>query len=192
MWLPGDWGSTDAVPARTRKALLTVHVSCSVGWLGAVLVFLVLAVIGLVSTDPQQVRAVYLSLDLTVWYVIVPLCFAALITGVLQSWGTTWGFLRHYWVLIKLLLTVAATVALLVHTRPVEFLAGEAARMDLAGGDLVQARVQLIAAAAAAVLVLLAATVLSIFKPRGLTRYGLRRLERQQHQNQTPAGAPAP
>jgi hypothetical protein len=182
-------------PARTRKALLTVHVSCSVGWLGAVLVFLVLAVLGLMRTDPVQVRAVYVSLDLIVWYVIVPLCLAALITGVVQSLGTTWGLLRHYWLLIKLLLTVSATVALLVHTRPVGFLAGEAAGMDLAGGDLGQARVQLIAAAAAAVLVLLAATVLSIYKPRGLTRYGLRRLERQQRQDRSPAtptGAPAP
>lgn len=182
-------------PARTRKALLTVHVSCSVGWLGAVLVFMVLAVLGLMSTDPVQVRAVYVSLDLIVWFVIVPLCLAALITGVVQSLGTTWGLIRHHWVLIKLLLTVPATVALLVHTRPVGFLASEAAGMDLAGGDLGQARVQLIAAAAAAVLVLLAATVLSIYKPRGLTRYGLRRLERRQRQDRspvTPTGAPAP
>lgn len=182
-------------PARTRKALLTVHVTCSVGWLGAVLLFLVLAVVGLVSADLLQVRAVYVSLDLIVWFVIVPLCLAALISGVVQSLGTTWGLLRHYWVLIKLLLTVPATVALLIHTRPVGFLADEAARMDLAGGDLAQARVQLIAAAAAAVLVLLAATVLSIYKPRGLTRHGLRRLERQQHQDRspvTPTGAPPP
>jgi len=180
-------------PSRTRKALLTVHVSCSVGWLGAVLVFLVLAVVGLMSADPVQVRAVYVSLDLIVWYVIVPLCLAALITGVVQSLGTTWGLLRHYWVLIKLLLTVPATVALLIHTRPVEFLADKAAGMELAGGNLEQARVQLIAAAAAAVLVLLAATVLSVYKPRGLTRYGLRRLERQQRQDRssiTPTGAP--
>lgn len=183
------------LPARARKALLTVHVSCSVGWLGAVLVFLVLAVVGLVSTDPVQVRAVYVSLDLTVWLVIVPLCLAALITGVVQSLGTTWGLLRHYWVLTKLLLTVPATVALLIHTRPVGFLAVEAAGMDLAGGDLVQARVQLIVAAAAAALVLLAATVLSIYKPRGVTRYGLRRLERQQPQDRsaaTPTGAATP
>jgi hypothetical protein len=122
-------------PARTRRALLTVHVSCSVGWLGAVLVFLVLAVVGLVSADPLQVRAVYVSLDLIVWFVIVPLCLAALISGVVQSLASMWGLLRHYWVLIKLLLTVPATVALLIHTRPVGFLADEAARMDLAGQD---------------------------------------------------------
>lgn len=175
-------------PARTRKALLTVHVSCSVGWLGAVLVFLALAVVGLVSTDPLQARAVYLSLDLTIWYVIVPLSVAAVITGVVQSWGTTWGLRQHYWVLFKLLLTVSATVALLIHTRPVGLLAGHAAGMDLTGDVLVPARVQLIVAAAAAVLVLLAATVLSVFKPRGLTRHGLRRLG----QHQRPVRSPAP
>ncbi len=174
-------------PARTRKALLTVHVSCSVGWLGAVLVFLALAVVGLVSTDPLQVRAVYLSLDLTIWYVIVPLSLAAVITGVVQSWGTTWGLWQHYWVLFKLLLTVAATVALLIHTRPVGFLAA-AAGMDLTGDGLVPARGQLGVAAAAAVRVLRAAAVLSVFKPRGLTRHGLRRLG----QHQRPVRSPAP
>ena len=170
-------------PTRTRKALLTVHVSCSVGWLGAVLGFLVLAVIGLVSTDAMQLRAVYWSLDVTLWYVIVPLCFAALLTGVVQSLGTTWGLLRHYWVLIKLVLTAAATVALLVHTGPVGMLADAAVTTDL--GDLVQARVQVVVAAGAAVVVLLVTTVLSIFKPRGLTRYGLRRL--QQGTDRAPA-----
>lgn len=34
-----------------RKATLTVHVLCSVGWLGAVATFLVLAITGLASTD---------------------------------------------------------------------------------------------------------------------------------------------
>lgn len=93
--------------------------------------------------------------------------------------------LRHYWVLIKFLLTSAANIALLVHIRPVGILAHAAATTDL-GGDLVQARVQVVVAAGAAVVVLLVATVLSIFKPRGLTRYGLRRL--QQGTDRAPAG----
>lgn len=181
--------------AQARKAMLTSHVSCSVGWLGSVVVFLALAVAGLVSADPGQVRAAYMSLDLTVWYVIVPLSIATLITGILQSLATQWGLFRHYWVPMKLFLTVPATTVLLIHTRPVGFLANEAAVVDLTGGDLVPARVQLIVAAGVAVLVLLVATVLSIYKPRGVTRYELRRLRQQQGADRATVratGAPQP
>jgi len=114
-----------------------------------------------------------------------------LFTGVVQSLGTTWGLLRHYWVLIKLVLTVVSTVVLLIHTRPVGLMAHESAAMNLGGGDLVQARVQLIVAGAAAVVVLLLATVLSIYKPRGVTRYGLRRLAHPQYPARLPTSTGA-
>lgn len=42
---------------RLRKLMLTAHVTCSVGSLGSVAVFLALAVAGLTSQDAQMVRA---------------------------------------------------------------------------------------------------------------------------------------
>jgi hypothetical protein len=45
---------------RLRRFALTAHVVSSVGWLGAVVVFLALAVIGLTSGQPQTVRGTYL------------------------------------------------------------------------------------------------------------------------------------
>jgi uncharacterized membrane protein YuzA (DUF378 family) len=98
-----------------RKFMLTAHITFSVGWLGAVAVFLVLAVTGLCSHNALLVRAAYLAMGLSGWFVIVPSSFAALLTGVVQAVGTPWGLFRHYWVLVKLLLTLAATVLLLVH-----------------------------------------------------------------------------
>ena len=50
---------------RLRKFALTAHVTCSVGWLGAVAGFLALAVAGLTSQDAQMVRAAYLAMELT-------------------------------------------------------------------------------------------------------------------------------
>ena len=79
-----------AIPPRLRKFALTAHVTSSVGWLGAVAGFLALAVAGLISRDAQTVRAVYLVMDLTAWYVIVPLCFASVLTGLVSSLSTTW------------------------------------------------------------------------------------------------------
>ncbi|OEJ29135.1 hypothetical protein AS594_01040 [Streptomyces agglomeratus] len=164
---------------RLRKLTLTAHVTASVGWLGSVAAFLALAVAGLTSSEPQMVRGAYLAMDVIGWYVIVPFSVASLLTGLVQSFGTVWGLLRHYWVIAKLLITVGATVLLLVHMQPVGHLADAAARAALAGGELQGMRIQLIADAAAALLVLLTAAALSVFKPRGLTRYGRRRQREQ-------------
>jgi hypothetical protein len=81
---------------RPRKFALTAHVACSVGWLGADVGFLALAVAGLTSQDAQLVRAAYLAMELTTWFVIVPLAFASLLTGLVQALGTKWGLFRHY------------------------------------------------------------------------------------------------
>jgi len=158
-----------------RKFALTAHVTSSVGWLGAVAAFLALAVAGLTSQDPQVVRAAYLAMELTAWFVIVPLSLASLVTGLVQSLGTTWGLFRHYWVLIKLVMTILATLALLVHMRPISYMALVAATTTIARADHRGVRVQLVATAGAALLVLLVATTLGVFKPRGITPYGRRK-----------------
>ena len=58
-----------------RKFALTAHVTSSIGWFGAVAAFLALAIAGLTSQDAQIVRAAYLAMELTTWFVIVPLAF---------------------------------------------------------------------------------------------------------------------
>jgi hypothetical protein len=155
-----------------RKLALTAHVTSSVGWLGAVATFLALAVAGLTSRDAQVVRAAYLAMELTAWCVIVPLSFASPLTGIVQSLGTTWGLFRHYWVLIKFLMTIPCTLILLLHMQPIGLLARAAAETTLSSGDLTRLRIQLVADAGAALIVLLVATTLSVYKPQGMTRYG--------------------
>jgi hypothetical protein len=158
-----------------RKFALTAHVTSSVGWLGAVASFLVLAVAGLTSQDAQLVRATYLTMDLIGWFILVPLSLASLLTGLIQALGTTWGVFRHWWVVIKLVLTILATIVLLVHMQPIGHLADVVAQATLARGELHGLRIQLVADAGAALVVLLVATTLSVYKPRGLTRYGWRK-----------------
>lgn len=154
-------------PAPVRKLMLTAHITFSVGWLGAVAVFLALAITGLTSHDAPLVRAAYLAMGLSGWFVIVPSSFAALLTGVVQAVGTPWGLFKHYWVVVKLLLTVAATVLLLVHMQPISYLAEVAAKADLSSTELRGMRLRLIADAVAAFVVLLAATTISVYKPWG-------------------------
>ena len=163
---------------RLRKLALTAHVVSSVGWLGAVVAFLALAVAGLTSQDAQMVRAAYLSMELTTWFIIVPLSLASILTGLVSSLGTTWGLFRHYWVLAKLLLTIVSTIILLLHTKPIGYIAGVAAETSLSSTDLGKLRLQLVADAGAALLVLLVNATLGVYKPRGMTRYGRRKQRR--------------
>ena len=164
---------------RFRKFALTAHVVSSVGWLGAVASFLALAVVGLTSGDAQTVRGAYLVMEPAAWFVLVPLAFASLLTGLVQSLGTAWGLFRHYWVLFKLVINVVATVVLLMYMETLSFMAGVAAdsRADL---DAVR-NVSPVLHGALALLLLVVATTLAVYKPRGLTRYG----RRKQHEQRT-------
>jgi hypothetical protein len=162
------------LPPAGRRAALTAHVASSLGWFGAVVVFLVLAVAGLRSRDQQTVQAAYLAMDLSIRFAIVPLAFACLLTGLISSLGTPWGLVRHYRVLVKFALIVVATVVLLLQLAPVGYLARTAGGTGVASGHLTEARLSLIVHATGGLLVLLGATVLAVYKPRGVTRYGRR------------------
>ena len=159
---------------RLRKLALTVHVIASVGWLGSVAAFLALAVAGLRSHDIQTVRAAYLAMKLTTWFVIVPVAFVSLLSGVVSSLGTRWGLLRYYWVLVKLLITGFSVVVLMVHTQPIDLLATVAAEKTVLGGDLQSSQLMMVVASGLAVLALVVMTALSVYKPQGMTWYGAR------------------
>jgi hypothetical protein len=164
---------------RLRKLMLTAHVTSSVGWLGAITVSFALGVAGLTSQNAQTVRGAYLTLELTGWFVLVPLSLASLLTGLVQSLGTTWGLFRHYWVLFKLLINLVASVVLLLYMQTLSYLAAIAAETTSSSGDLGELRnPSPVLHAGGALLLLLVATTLAVYKPRGMTRYG----QRKQHE----------
>jgi hypothetical protein len=156
-----------------RKFALTTHVTSSVGWIGAVVVFLALASVGLTSQDSQTVRGVYLVMEHAAWLTLVPFAFATLVTGIVVSLTTTWGVLRHYWVVFKLLITAFATVVLLIYMETFRQMAVTAANPAV---DLNAVRnPSPLVHAVLALLILFAATVLAIYKPQGVTPYGRRK-----------------
>ena len=160
-----------------RKLVLTTHVACSVGWLGAVGSVLAIAIFGLTSQNAQTVRGAYLMMEPTGRFVLVPLAFASLLTGVVQSLGSRWGLFRHYWVLFKLLINVLATVILLMYMETFRFMASTATDPT---ADLSSVRnLSPVIHASAALLLLVVATTLSVYKPQGMTRYGQRRQRAQ-------------
>jgi hypothetical protein len=153
-----------------RKVALTAHITSTLGWLGAIFGFLALAVAALRSTDVQLVRSTYLAMELLGWYVLVPLCIASLLTGLIISLGTAWGVFRHYCVVIKFVITVVSSVILLMYTQTLEQL-GELARDPALSIEALRNGSPVLHASAA-IVALLVNTVLSVYKPRGLTAYG--------------------
>jgi hypothetical protein len=156
-----------------RKFALALHVTTSVGLLGAIAAFLALAVAGVSARDAALVRGAYFAMQLVARTVIVPLALAALGTGIVQALGTPWGLFRHYWVLIKLLVTAFAAAVLLAKLP----LIAAAARMAAEGAPIADLRptgLQLLVHASGGLAALLLPAILSVYKPRGLTRHGLR------------------
>jgi hypothetical protein len=155
------------MPTRIRKLVLTSHVTTSVGWLGAVAAYLALAVVGLITLDSEMARSAYRTMEVIGWGVIVPFALAAILTGVVQSLGTEWGLLRHYWIVAKLALTLVATAILLMHVPSISRMARLAVITTLSTGDYRPLRVQLVVHAVGGLLVLLSTTALSVYKPWG-------------------------
>ena len=168
---------------RLRKFALAVHITSSVGWIGAVAGYIALDVAAAVGQDAQALRAAYIGMELIAWYVIVPLALASLSTGLVMSLGTKWGLFRHYWVLISLLLTVLATVILLVETQTISYLADVAADPATSSEDL-RALGSTLVHSVGGTVVLLVILVLNVYKPRGMTRYGWRKQDEQRTASQ--------
>jgi hypothetical protein len=159
-----------------RKFVLTAHITASVGWLG---------VAGLTSKDPQLVRGAYLAMEPVAWFVLVPLAFASLLTGLVQALGTKWGLFQHYWVLFKLLINVFATVVLLIYMESFSIMARMAADPTMSTADIRALGTSPRFHTILAVVLLLVATVLAVYKPRGMTRYGWRKQQEEQRKKES-------
>lgn len=162
-----------------RKLALATHLTLSVGWIGAVAAYLALGVAAVSTQDAQTVRGAWIAMEVTGWYVIVPLALGSLLTGLVMALGSRWGLFRHYWVLASLALTTLAVAVLLLHMPTVSSQAdvarvASASDLDQLGGDLFHSALGLV--------VLLAVQVLNLYKPPGLTRYGWRKQDELRHQ----------
>lgn len=158
-----------------RRLALVVHVTSSVGWTGVVVAYLALSVGALASDDAGFTRAAYLVMDWAAWTVLVPFATASLVTGLIQSLGTHWGLFQHYWVVFKLTLTLLATGVLLLYTTTLEAYGDAAAQPDPTPGQVaLLGSPSVVLHSVAALLVLLTATVLAVYKPRALTPRGRR------------------
>jgi hypothetical protein len=104
-------GPASVLTPRSRRLLVTVHVLAAVGLFGADLALVALGSFGAGGAAPQ---AVYPAMSLLAQWLVVPLAFAALGSGLLLGALGRWSLLRHGWVAVKLAITVALAAALVV------------------------------------------------------------------------------
>ena len=156
-----------------RKFILFAHVVTSVGLMGAVASFLLLSIIGAVSSNVQLVQASYVLLMPLTAYLILPLVVASLLIGIISSLGTPWGLVRYYWVVAKLLLTSVTLIVLLLQMNAIAELSTIAATRTVTDADM-GLRIRMIVHAGGGLGVLLLIMILSLWKPKGVTPFGQR------------------
>lgn len=175
-------------PGLPRKALLSVHVVVSVGWLGVHAGVLTLVAAGLAADGPQRAGELYGSAATLGGLLVPALSLTALASGLVCALGTPWGLFRHYWVAAKLALTAVLVVGSNLLLVP--------ATSDLAGatrgGTVLPAyadRLSHVIALSVALSVLMAVTLLSTVKPFGRIRPRTRAARPPRDSARTPADA---
>lgn len=151
-----------------RKLVLSVHVVTGVGLLGIDIAVVGLAATAATTGDVATARAAYTSMALLVHPFLPALAVSAFASGVVLSVGTKWGLLEHYWIVTKLLLNLAV---ILLGANAVKGLVDQAVAATAGAAPML-----LVSAFSANLAMLVAATVISVYKPWGKTRQrGLRR-----------------
>ncbi|MCP3801640.1 hypothetical protein NLX83_20470 [Allokutzneria sp. A3M-2-11 16] len=94
------------MPKRSRQLLVWLHVITSVGWMSLALVLFALFTFGLSTDVPGMRDSADAMAHLLDKQVLAHLANASAFTGFMLSALTQWGYFRHWWVLVKFVITV--------------------------------------------------------------------------------------
>ncbi|MEO7194426.1 MAG: hypothetical protein ABIZ05_06325 [Pseudonocardiaceae bacterium] len=158
--------TTPRLSRRVRAVVLTVHVVMSVGWLGIDGALVALEVTGLATVHPAARVGMATATAVIACWVLVPVVFLALVSGLVLALATHWGLARHWWVLVKSGIAAVLVALGLVSLVP--------ALPAILAGDGAPATTLTLIGRLVALVLLLAATGLSMIKPWGRTPRGRR------------------
>ncbi|MCA9877421.1 MAG: hypothetical protein KC442_06560 [Thermomicrobiales bacterium] len=156
-----------------RKTLLVLHMVCGIPWMGLDIALLVLAVTALRTADAAVAYSSYQAIAIAFPGPVLVLSCGMVLTGLLLGWGTHWGLLRSWWVLVKLVLALVMLALVFFSLAPT--LTGISAQLTagLSAEDLRSSLTPLPAMLlfppVVSFLMLATAVILSVFKPWGLT-----------------------
>jgi hypothetical protein len=164
-----------ATPRRSRKVrhiALVAHLVSSLSWLGLDIVLLTLGAHA--AAHPADRHASYLTVQLLLNTLLLPLGLSSIGTGLLLMRLGPWRFRRDHWATAKLLISTASVAAAWLALRP---RATQAVAATAQGADphslfanLYAPGPTLIIAPAVACALYLTATAFGVFKPRRARR----------------------
>jgi hypothetical protein len=154
---------------RTRKGVLVAHIVAGGAWIGLDVMLGVLVFTPLLTSDTALAALCYQAMPLLFWPILLS-GLASLATGVVLGLGTHHGVVRHWWVLVKLVLNVVLTSLVIVLLGPAMDDAAEAGRRLAAGDPGGTELANLVFPPIVSGTSLVVATVLAVYKPWGRVR----------------------
>ncbi|MEJ1199507.1 MULTISPECIES: DUF2269 domain-containing protein [unclassified Streptomyces] len=153
-----------------RRVSLVVHVVASAGWLGLSLGLLALGATAATTASALTVEASVRGMKLFADWLLLPLAFLTLSSGVVLALGTPWGLARHRWVYTKFWLTLATATATVFALRP----GVNSAVAAVAAGESLPDAGDVLFGPVVSLSAYVFMTVISLLKPWGPTRRGRR------------------
>jgi uncharacterized membrane protein len=161
------------------KFLLAFHIIVSVGWLGTAYSKFILELAAMMANDPDISKTIYTTMkNLSIAFPI--LAIPTIITGVLLSLCTKWGLIKYYWVLAKFVLSVGVIVTAIsldgrFIDQSISALSRQSMGKDAVLGIVSAPTILLVSLTVAHLIMLVAATFISVYKPWGKTWFGQRK-----------------
>ena len=95
---------------KQKNWLISAHVAMMAIWFGTALSMIGITLSTQNTVNEEQLYGINSVMKLLDDYIIIPSANLSLLTGGLLCWLTTWGFFKHYWVIVKWILTVTLIV----------------------------------------------------------------------------------
>jgi hypothetical protein len=153
-----------------HKATLVAHIVSGGAWIGVDVIVAVLVLTGRFAGDLQLRSLAYQALATFVVWPMLACGLVCLVTGLILGLATTWGLLRYWWVLVKLVLNLILCTLILLVLQPGMDEVAAYGRSLLTGSPDPAAVSQLFFPPAVSLTTLTVATVLAVFKPWGRIR----------------------
>lgn len=91
---------------RVRRCWLTAHVGISVGWLGLSLAMTTLAVTGMLAGTDAVLHGAYQLMHIFDLAIVIPSVLLSIISGVVVTLGWPFGLVKHWWALVKFVISL--------------------------------------------------------------------------------------
>ncbi len=92
-----------------RRTIVSFHVLSSALWAGAAISMVIITF----TKKPHNISellAYNMANKIIDDWIVIGSATTSFLTGLLLSWKTPWGFFKHWWVFIKLILTIALII----------------------------------------------------------------------------------